>query len=402
MRLRWIVGALATVMVLAVAASASAQSLPGPVGVPAGTGLNDVINRLLSNNCAELGAPPFGPDLSRLCPQSPAPPSGAGSSSGGSVGSEGSAVSEEQRQLFRRLRQRQQGAASADPANPLGVGVFVSTEYEKFNQDNTRFETGFDQDTVGMSFGADYLFRNGLILGAAFTYAHDFGNYDGVGGGFDHNSYGILAYGSVQPIANMFIDGVAGYTRKDYNFDRRAAIVLTTVSVAGTTHGDTNGNEWKIGLNSGYDFVFGAFTVGPRLGVLYREITMDDFTESGHTGLELAYSNQNIQSLTLRPGVYGSYAFSTSWGVVIPQMTLEYVHEFLDDQRSVQFSFAQDPQNRRFLFRTTPPDRDYLNLGLGVSMVLPQGVQPFLNFRDMLAYQDRSTYTVTLGVRIPF
>ena len=399
MRLRWIVGALATVMVIAVAAPASAQS-PPPAGVPAGSGFNDVLNRLLSNNCAQLGPGPFGPDLTRLCAF---PPSGAGSSSGGSVGSEGGQFTDEQRQLFRRLRQRQQqGAASADPANPLGVGVFVTTEYEKFNQDTTKFETGYDRDTVGMSFGADYLFRNGLILGAAFTYAHDFGDYNGVGGGFDHNSYGILAYGSVQPIANMFVDAVAGYTRKDYNFDRRASIVLATTSVAGSTHGDTNGNEWRIGLNSGYDFVFGGLTVGPRLGFLYRESTMNSFTESGHTGLELSYDDQFIKSLTLRPGVYGSYAFSTSWGVVIPQMTLEYVHEFFDDQRNVQFSFAQDPQNRRFLFQTTPPDRDYMNLGVGVSMVLPQGIQPFLNFRDMLAYQDRSTYTVTLGVRIPF
>jgi outer membrane autotransporter protein len=386
-------------MVIAVAAPASAQS-PPPAGVPAGSGFNDVLNRLLSNNCAQLGPGPFGPDLTRLCAF---PPSGAGSSSGGSVGSEGGQFTDEQRQLFRRLRQRQQqGAASADPANPLGVGVFVTTEYEKFNQDTTKFETGYDRDTVGMSFGADYLFRNGLILGAAFTYAHDFGDYNGVGGGFDHNSYGILAYGSVQPIANMFVDAVAGYTRKDYNFDRRASIVLATTSVAGSTHGDTNGNEWRIGLNSGYDFVFGGLTVGPRLGFLYRESTMNSFTESGHTGLELSYDDQFIKSLTLRPGVYGSYAFSTSWGVVIPQMTLEYVHEFFDDQRNVQFSFAQDPQNRRFLFQTTPPDRDYMNLGVGVSMVLPQGIQPFLNFRDMLAYQDRSTYTVTLGVRIPF
>jgi outer membrane lipase/esterase len=400
MKLGWIVGALAIVAVIALAVPAGAQS-PPPAAVASGTGLNDVVNRLLSNNCAQLGLGPFGPDLSRLCPVG-GPATGSGSSSGGSVGSEGTAISDEQRQLFRRLRQRQQVGASADPGNPLGVGVFVTTEYEKFNQDNTRFETGFDRDTVGMSFGADYLFRNGLILGAAFTYAHDFGNYDGVGGGFDHNSYGILAYGSVQPIANMFIDAVAGYTRKDYNFDRRAGIVLAGPSVAGSTHGDTNGNEWRIGVNSGYDFVFGAFTVGPRLGVLYRETTMNDFKESGHTGLELSYSNQNIQSLTLRPGVYGSYAFSTSWGVVIPQMTLEYVHEFLDDQRSVQFSFVQDPQNRRFLFETTPPDRDYMNLGVGVSMVLPSGLQPFLNFRDMLAYQDRNTYTVTLGLRIPF
>ena len=43
-----------------------------------------------------------------------------------------------------------------------------------------------------------------------------------------------------------------------------------------------------------------------------------------------------------------------------------------------------------------------MNLGLGVSMVLPSGLQPFLNFRDMLAYQDRNSYTVTLGLRIPF
>ena len=391
MKLRWILGALATVVVIAVAAPAGAQ------------GLNDVVNRLLSNNCAQLGAGPFGPDLTRLCVGAP---SGAGNSSGGSVGSEGGAT-EEQRQLFRRLRQRQQGgAASADPANPLGLGVFVSTEYEKFNQDTTRFETGFDRDTVGMSLGADYLFRDGLILGAAFTYAHDFGNYDGVGGGFDHNSYGILAYGSYQPFANAFVDAVAGYTRKDYNFDRRAAITLpgpgASVSVAGPTQGDTNGNEWRIGLNGGYDFIFGAFTVGPRLGVLYREITMNSFTESGHTGLELSYDDQFVKSLTLRPGVYGSYAFSTSWGVVIPQMTLEYVHEFFDDQRNVQFSFAQDSLNRKFLFQTTPPDRDYLNLGLGVSMVLPSGWQPFLNFRDMLAYNDQSRYTVTLGLRIPF
>ena len=91
--------------------------------------------------------------------------------------------------------------------------------------------------------------RNGLILGAAFTYAHDFGDYDGVGGGFDHNSYGILAYGSVQPFANMFVDAVAGYTRKDYNFDRRAAIV----HLRGPRRGrlDPRRHQWQRVADSG-------------------------------------------------------------------------------------------------------------------------------------------------------
>ena len=51
-----------------------------------------------------------------------------------------------------------------------------------------------------------------------------------------------------------------------------------------STQGDTNGNEWRVGLNSGYDFMFGAFTVGPRLGVLYREITMDNFRNRATPG----------------------------------------------------------------------------------------------------------------------
>jgi hypothetical protein len=40
--------------------------------------------------------------------------------------------------------------------------------------------------------------------------------------------------------------------------------------------------------------------------------------------------------------------------------------------------------------------------GLGVSMVLPNGLQPFLNFRELVAYRDRSSHTVTVGLRIPF
>jgi uncharacterized protein YhjY with autotransporter beta-barrel domain len=128
----------------------------------------------------------------------------------------------------------------------------------------------------------------------------------------------------------------------------------------------------------------------------------DGYRESGHTGLELIYDNQNIQSLITTAGLFGSVAVSTGFGVILPQATEEYVHEFLDDQRSVGFRLAKDLGQRRFLYQTDPPDRDYVNLGVGVSMVLPNGLQPFLNFRELVAYRDRSSHTVTVGLRIPF
>jgi outer membrane autotransporter protein len=200
----------------------------------------------------------------------------------------------------------------------------------------------------------------------------------------------------------MFVDAVAAYTRKDYSFDRRASFARAGFSTSGSTSGDTDGNEFKLGVNTGYDFLLGRFTVGPRVGVLYRETTIEGYRESGRTGLELSYDNQNIQSLTTIVGVFGSVAISTGFGVIVPQASAEYVHEFLDDQRSVGFRLVQNLSQARFLYQTEPPDRDYFNLGVGMVMVLPNGFQPFVNFRELVGYNDRSSHTVTLGLRVPF
>jgi outer membrane lipase/esterase len=360
-------------------------------------GLNEVLASLLSNGCARLGgAGNTSAELVSICQ--------VGGGGGGAAASAGATATAETRgtdvsQAFRRLRQRQ-GAASADPG-ASGFSVFASADYQKFDKDTTRFETGFDRDTAGATVGADYLFRNGFVLGAAVSYAREFGHYDG-GGGFDHDAYGVLVYSSIVPIPNMFVDVAAGYTRKDYSYDRRVNLTVNALNVSGATSGDTDGNEFRVGVNTGYDFLLGRFTVGPRIGITYRETTIDGYRESGHTGLELVYDNQNIQSLITTAGLFGSVALSTGFGVIVPQATAEYVHEFLDDQRSVGFRLAKDLGQRRFLYQTDPPDRDYVNLGVGVSMVLPNGLQPFLNFRELVAYRDRSSHTVTLGLRIPF
>lgn len=382
MRLRWTAGWLVMVGVVAVTVPVEAQ------------GLNDVLTQFLSNSCTRLGTG-FGPELAQICQASPG---GAGSSGSGTAGAETRGGDE--RQILRRLRQRQ-AAASADTGGARGFSLFASADYQNFDKDTTRFETGFDRDTVGGTVGADYLFSNGLVLGTAVSYAHEDGSYEG-GGGFDHDAYGILVYGSVVPITNMFVDVVAGYTRKDYSFDRRASFSVPGFSVTGSTRGATDGNEFRIGVNTGYDFLLDRFTFGPRVGVNYRETTIAGYRESGRTGLELSYDNQNIQSLTTTVGLFGSAALSTGFGVIVPQATVEYVHEFLDDQRSVGFRLVQDLNQNRLLFQTDPPDRDYFNLGVGVSMVLANGLQPFLNFRELVGYNNRHSHTVTLGLRVTF
>src|SRR5262249_57148066 len=129
------------------------------------------------------------------------------------------------------------------------------------------------------------------------------------------------------PIPNLVVDAYVGYSRQDYSSDRRINFNMGGFPVTGKALGDTGGDEFKLGLNIGYDFILGKLTVGPRVGVNYKETTVDGFTERGGTGLELTYLKTSQTSLTTVAGLFASYAISLGFGVVVPQFTAEYVQE---------------------------------------------------------------------------
>jgi outer membrane lipase/esterase len=400
----------------------SAVLLAGLVLLPAAPalaqGLNEVLVGRLSDSCRGLngagilGPPPtinkdYGPQLRGLCGnESQNSGTGVATSAGGTVSEDTriSSIGEEQR-IRRRIQERRDGA-TGDSEGGRGLGLFFTADYEYFKKDTTRFETAFDRDTVGGTVGVDYILNRFVLLGLAFNYAHEFGNYD-IGGGFDTNSYGVLFYTSLSPLPGAFVDLASGYIRKQYHFDRRVLLDIQGLGesdkhVDGKVRSDTHSDEFRFSAYGGYDFILRNITVGPRLGVNYRDIGMDGFRESGDTGVELAYENQNIVSLTMQAGVYASIVINTRIAVIVPQTTVEYVHEFLDDQRTVGFRFVQDLNQQKFLYQTDPPDRDYVNLAVGVSMIFPNGVTGFANFRDLLGYRDRSSYAGSLGVRFAF
>jgi outer membrane autotransporter protein len=95
-------------------------------------------------------------------------------------------------------------------------------------------------------------------------------------------------------------------------------------------------------------------------------------------------------------------AISTRFGVLVPQATAEWVHEFENDQRSVGFTFNDSLTRPRFLFQTDPPDRNFFNVGLGTVLVLPGGWSTFVNVRELLGYSGRTATSVTVGLRASF
>jgi outer membrane lipase/esterase len=425
--------------------------------------LNQQVQQLLANHCAGLGftvplntgrntdaavllssSKHFGDQLSKLCTTSGAP----GTSGGGAASVQGSAASILNRVVLQRLDEsdedegqehRQSSSLTFNPMGALaaglggtrsvsspfyatsnagggsaasfttdsqsrwqGLGFFASGLVESLNRDVTTFQDGYKSNTLGIAAGADYRFNRKIVAGLALSYSNTDGDFRN-GGNFSTNSYGGLLFASYLPMDKTFVQVTGGYTKNNYLVSRLAsANVGTTTTFSGPASSNSNGNVFNLGLMTGYDQPIGRFTIGPRAGVNYSNTKIGSFTEAGSTGVELKYDDQWINSLQSVLGVQGAVAFSTGLGVLVPQFNANYIHEFANSQRHINVQFAQDLSSTptRFSFQNDVPVRNYFTLGTGLVMVLPNGWQPFVNFRAMVGNEQFDNYAGTFGLRI--
>ncbi len=138
------------------------------------------------------------------------------------------------------------------------------------------------------------------------------------------------------------------------------------------------------------------------MGLYYTHTHIGDYAESGGGGVGLAYDGQNIDSLQSTVGLFGSTAYSTSVGLIVHQVSADYVREFMNHQRQISVHFVEDLRSNptRFTFQNKGPARNHANLSTSLVMVLFNGWQPFVNFRAMVGNDQFTSYAGALGLRI--
>ena len=146
----------------------------------------------------------------------------------------------------------------------------------------------------------------------------------------------------------------------------------------------------------------GALTLTPYGRAEYVHLEIDSFTERGAIGLDLFVDRQHVDSLQTAFGGRVAYSINAPFGVIIPQGSVEWRHEFLNDSRSVTAKYAVDPFNTFFVIPTDNPDRDYVALAAGVSAVFSRGISAFVNYETALGLRDVTLHGFTGGVRFEF
>jgi outer membrane lipase/esterase len=297
------------------------------------------------------------------------------------------------------------GGASADEGSPFDrLGVFVNGNFGAGDKNGTDRELGFEYDSQGVTAGVDYRFTDNFVLGGTFGYNSIKSDFDTSRGSLDLDGYSFSLYSTYYK-DDFYLDTIFSGGWND--FDSRRHIQLPGFNQ--TANGKTQGNDFSFNVTGGYDFHEQGLTYGPYGRVSYQNVQIDGYQESPSNsgaagfGTLATIGKQNAVSLQTALGGQLSYAISTPFGVLMPTARAEWVHEFHDGSRPLNWSFSSVP-NQTTLFTNVSDgaDRNFGNLGAGLSATFPHGASAFLFYEAMVGRDNLAEHSINAGVRAEF
>lgn len=243
--------------------------------------------------------------------------------------------------------------------------------------------------------GFDYRFTDTINSGLLFNYLSSSSQLDGSNGSFYSDIFRVAPYLSIVPFDNAFVDISVGYGYHDNTTTRNSWLVNSRLQ------GNFHAHEGYGSVNAGYSYNIKGWTLtgygqGSAIG-LY----MNGYTEKGAQAAisGVRVSDNYALSVTTSLGAELNYAWSTAYGVVMPRLFAEWVHEYKNDGQLIASQFIGS--GLPAVAKTGNPLRNWGNIGLGAQMQLPNALSGFVNFRSLVA-DGINNFTIDGGVRWAF
>jgi outer membrane autotransporter protein len=299
-------------------------------------------------------------------------------------------------------------APSAEEESSFGRwGLFVSGNIGRGEFDPTQLTPRYDFDIAGLTAGLDYRWSDTLVVGVALGYTQQDTQLAGDLGSVDMRGFSLSGYGTWYRGNDWYLDGALTLGSNRYDHERSIAYVLPGEVVDQTAVASSDGSSASATVTFGRDFSRGAWTFGVYGRAAYNRMAFDSFEEEvdaslNGNGLALRVESRTVTATTSTLGGKAAFAYSASWGVLVPQLEVEWVKEFGGDAEAFRGFFVDDPTATPILVLGDDLDSSYLRVGLGLSMVLGQGRSGFFNYERYLARSGISQQGATLGVRWEF
>jgi outer membrane autotransporter protein len=292
-------------------------------------------------------------------------------------------------------------------------GFFASGTIGQGDRDAEADTPGYEFDTYGLTAGVDYRWSDRFVVGAALGYNNNDTEVAFDQGRLETKGYSGSLYATWYQGDALYADAVLTYGSNSYDLSRRIRYQIRGAGGAmqvidQTATASPDGDQLQFALSAGRDFSRGAWSFGPYGRVTMTQVDFDAYVERMSNpsapggGLAMAVAARELESLEGVLGGKVSYTMSTSWGVLLPHLQVEYLHEFEDSADDIVARFANDPTGTAILVPQAAIDTGYFNLGLGLSGVFANGRSAFLYYERRAGQSGYSQDSLALGVRIEF
>lgn len=321
-----------------------------------------------------------------------------------------------------RLREGEQRDPRADAAlvaGPLSLLVNVHGIWFERNVELTGSAgRGFDGDSSGIEIGVDYRASERAVVGALAGVERTQYDFDaeqaGIGfvpashaGSVESDATFLTLFGSLGLGAGGFVEVSAGYERHDGTYRRNSVFqeaTRTRPQVDARVTGDSMRTVGWVSVNAGIDVHHDALSFGPYLGLTATRSEVDAYSERdpGGSGLNMRFDGSERDSRLGHAGVRASRAMSGSAGVFVPQVRIEYQHEFDDDAPSVVGRYVLDTSGTRYVQTGGGQEDDFVVAGFSLTAILPGGWICFADYSVLLEHDEYERERATLGLRVEF
>ena len=266
--------------------------------------------------------------------------------------------------------------------------AWASYDYGRNDFDGPFVSGNADVNTIAV--GGDVKVSDRMLVGGAFTFADDKGDFGGNTGGYKLRETGgtlYAGYGS----GPWYVGATIGAGDLDYRDIQRQ---FDLGALHRTERGETNGWHLMASVLGGYWFQYADVLHGPFVRLAYQDIHVKGFSEQGFDSTALVYGEQKRESFVSTLG----WQVAGQIGNVRPFARIGFAFESKDDTRYVSASSAT--LGGDYAIPTIKPDGDFVTYVLGASTDFGR-VTGYLTGFATSGRSDGNAYGVTVGVRVP-
>lgn len=287
------------------------------------------------------------------------------------------------------------GMGAGDPLTDFGRWGFFANGTIEIGERSQSQAKDSEFDSTLITLGMDYQLKENFLMGAAYTYVDTKTDINVNQAETKYTMNSLSLFSSFYGKENYYLDLILSYGNTDYDLKREIATDLAQA--------DTQGNEWNIATGAGYKFFFTKGTLNVFTLASYTSATVDGYTESTTGNASAAQINTfDLESFITNIGAEYSWNINTNYAVFVPQVSLDWEHQFNQDPVFVEGALIDGNTPGTFTLKTGLTDNNYFNANLGVSALFTNGISLFFTYETALERDDISADFYTLGGRWQF